>query len=242
MLPPALRASTMTRKGERRPASRGFSFRHAGRRIPRSSTFPRAPPCVPLRFRFSPLSSSPRPSAPKPLADRWNLAEIYPSVAAWNADAAKLEGAIQGIRRLQGPHGRRRRALQAVPRPAGRHDEAVLPDGRVFQRAGLRGHGQSGVPRARPEGETFSATISARRPRSSIPRSCTSARTALRSFSSEDPALAHLPVPARPDAASRAAYAQRRGRGAGREVRRSWTTPAGRRTRSSPTPTSRGRR
>ncbi len=30
-------------------------------------------------------------------ADRWNLADIYPSVAAWNADAAKLEAQIKDL-------------------------------------------------------------------------------------------------------------------------------------------------
>src|SRR5215468_4543417 len=31
------------------------------------------------------------PALAEPLADRWNLADLYPSATAWNADAAKLE-------------------------------------------------------------------------------------------------------------------------------------------------------
>src|SRR5882724_8438145 len=31
------------------------------------------------------------PALAETTADRWNLAEVYPSLAAWNADAAKLQ-------------------------------------------------------------------------------------------------------------------------------------------------------
>ena len=35
-------------------------------------------------------------------ADRWNLADLYPSVAAWNEDAAKLERQIGDFERCKG--------------------------------------------------------------------------------------------------------------------------------------------
>ena len=38
-------------------------------------------------------------------ADRWNLADIYPSVAAWNADAAKLETQIKEFAGCKGKMG-----------------------------------------------------------------------------------------------------------------------------------------
>lgn len=38
-------------------------------------------------------------------ADRWNLAEVYPSLAAWNADAAKLEGQIAEFAACKGHLG-----------------------------------------------------------------------------------------------------------------------------------------
>jgi oligoendopeptidase F len=38
-------------------------------------------------------------------ADRWNLAEIYPSVSAWNADAEKLDAQIRDLARCKGHLG-----------------------------------------------------------------------------------------------------------------------------------------
>jgi oligoendopeptidase F len=38
-------------------------------------------------------------------ADRWNLAELYPSVAAWNADATKLEAQIKEFAACKGTMG-----------------------------------------------------------------------------------------------------------------------------------------
>ena len=38
-------------------------------------------------------------------ADRWNLAEIYPSVEAWNADAAKLESQLKDFAACKGRMG-----------------------------------------------------------------------------------------------------------------------------------------
>ena len=38
-------------------------------------------------------------------ADRWNLADIYPSVAAWNADATKLEAQIKEFAACKGTMG-----------------------------------------------------------------------------------------------------------------------------------------
>src|SRR5689334_18339055 len=34
-------------------------------------------------------------------ADQWNLADLYPSVAAWNADAAKLESQMAELARCK---------------------------------------------------------------------------------------------------------------------------------------------
>src|SRR5207253_7075428 len=38
-------------------------------------------------------------------ADRWNLTELYPSVEAWNADAAKLEGQMTAFAGCKGHLG-----------------------------------------------------------------------------------------------------------------------------------------
>ena len=38
-------------------------------------------------------------------ADRWNLADLYPSVAAWDGDAAKLEGQLPDLAACQGHLG-----------------------------------------------------------------------------------------------------------------------------------------
>jgi len=38
-------------------------------------------------------------------ADRWNLADLYPSVAAWDADAAKLEAQLPDLAACQGHLG-----------------------------------------------------------------------------------------------------------------------------------------
>jgi oligoendopeptidase F len=44
--------------------------------------------------------------------DRWNLADIYPSVQAWNADATKLEGSLAGIVACKGKLGESARRLK----------------------------------------------------------------------------------------------------------------------------------
>src|SRR5258708_16578672 len=38
-------------------------------------------------------------------ADRWNLAEVYPSLAAWNADAVKLEAQLTEFAACKGHLG-----------------------------------------------------------------------------------------------------------------------------------------
>jgi oligoendopeptidase F len=45
------------------------------------------------------------PAGAETTSDRWNLADIYASVAAWNADAAKLEGQIKELTACQGHMG-----------------------------------------------------------------------------------------------------------------------------------------
>src|SRR5688572_1807709 len=45
-------------------------------------------------------------------ADRWNLADLYPSVEAWSADAAKLDGGIKDFARCRGQLGRSAESLQ----------------------------------------------------------------------------------------------------------------------------------
>lgn len=45
--------------------------------------------------------------------DRWNLADLYPSVEAWNADGAKLEAGIKELARCQGQLGRSAGRLQS---------------------------------------------------------------------------------------------------------------------------------
>jgi oligoendopeptidase F len=44
-------------------------------------------------------------AAAETIADRWNLAEIYPSVEAWNADAAKLEAQMKEFAGCKGRMG-----------------------------------------------------------------------------------------------------------------------------------------
>lgn len=46
-------------------------------------------------------------------ADRWNLADLYPSVEAWNADGAKLAAGIKELARCQGQLGRSAERLQS---------------------------------------------------------------------------------------------------------------------------------
>ena len=44
-------------------------------------------------------------AAAETTADRWNLADIYPSVAAWNADAARLDAQIKELAACRGHMG-----------------------------------------------------------------------------------------------------------------------------------------
>jgi oligoendopeptidase F len=46
-------------------------------------------------------------------ADRWNLADLYPSVEAWSADGAKLEAGVKELARCQGQLGRSAERLQS---------------------------------------------------------------------------------------------------------------------------------
>src|SRR5687767_10521940 len=45
-------------------------------------------------------------------AERWNLADLYPAVEAWGADAAKLDGGIRDFARCRGQLGRSAESLQ----------------------------------------------------------------------------------------------------------------------------------
>jgi oligoendopeptidase F len=45
------------------------------------------------------------PALADPTADRWNLAAVYPSVAAWSADAATLEAQMRELARCKGRLG-----------------------------------------------------------------------------------------------------------------------------------------
>ena len=44
--------------------------------------------------------------------DRWNLADLYPTVEVWNADAAKLEGQFQQLAACAGHLGESARRLR----------------------------------------------------------------------------------------------------------------------------------
>src|SRR5215510_12516385 len=45
------------------------------------------------------------PALAESLADRWNLADLYPSLAAWNADASKLEAQMTELASCKGHLG-----------------------------------------------------------------------------------------------------------------------------------------
>lgn len=45
-------------------------------------------------------------------ADRWNLADLYPTLEAWNADAARLDGGIKDFASCRGQLGRSAERLQ----------------------------------------------------------------------------------------------------------------------------------
>jgi oligoendopeptidase F len=57
-----------------------------------------------MRARFVPLFFAIvlSPALAQLPADRWNLADLYPSVASWNADATKLEGQMTEFARCKG--------------------------------------------------------------------------------------------------------------------------------------------
>ena len=45
------------------------------------------------------------PAYAETVADRWNLSEIYPSTAAWNADASKVDGQLKELAACKGHLG-----------------------------------------------------------------------------------------------------------------------------------------
>ena len=45
------------------------------------------------------------PAHAETTADKWDLSEIYPSVAAWNADASKVDGQLKELARCKGHLG-----------------------------------------------------------------------------------------------------------------------------------------
>ena len=213
------RARTTKRTRPNAAGLAGFSFpRHAGAfKIPRSSTLSAGTPMRSFAISIVAAVILAAPAHAETIADRWNLAEIYTSVAAWNADAAKVEGQLKDLAGCKGHMGdsaaRFKQCLDLQADMTKRYYRlGRFPANRLAEDTGNPAYLEL------DQKADVLGNISARRPPSSIPRSCTSARTASRSSSRGSGAL-HLPVPARPDAAPRAAYAQRRGRGAGREIR-----------------------
>ncbi len=182
-----------------------------------------------MRLRYLSLFAAVVVAAPvhaETEADRWNLGEIYPSVAAWNADAGKLEAQFKEFAGCKGHLGdsaaRFRQCLDLQAdmtkryyRMAAFSSEQVSEDTgnpaylELDQKADILGNklGEASVVR-----------------RSRDPEDRQGPRGA---FLREDPQLVDLPLSPRADAAPRAAHAQRRGRGADREVR-----PDGQRRRS----------
>ena len=68
-------------------------------------------------------------------ADRWNLAELYPSVEAWNTDASRLEAQMKELAACKGHLGdnvaRFRKCLELQadqPRPPARAGPLASPD------------------------------------------------------------------------------------------------------------------
>ncbi len=59
----------------------------------------------PLVFALLLLASTSVSAEPETIADKWNLADLYPSLAAWDADAAKLEAQNAEFARCKGHLG-----------------------------------------------------------------------------------------------------------------------------------------
>jgi oligoendopeptidase F len=58
-----------------------------------------------MKFRHLLLSIAAGILAPayaETIADRWDLSEIYPSTAAWNADASKVDGQLKELAGCKG--------------------------------------------------------------------------------------------------------------------------------------------
>jgi oligoendopeptidase F len=61
-----------------------------------------------MEFRYLLLIAAVTAAVPtyaETTADRWNLAELYPSVAAWNADAAKVDAQLKDLAACKGHMG-----------------------------------------------------------------------------------------------------------------------------------------
>ena len=54
---------------------------------------------------FFAVAASLSPALAESLADRWNLADLYPSVTEWNADANKLEAQMTELAGCKGHLG-----------------------------------------------------------------------------------------------------------------------------------------
>lgn len=90
-----------TRRPERLASS---ATARAKRRIAGSTTFPGAP----MDFRRLLLSVAAAflvPAHAETTADRWDLSELYPSVAAWNADADKANAQLKDLAGCKGHMG-----------------------------------------------------------------------------------------------------------------------------------------
>ena len=171
--------------------------------------------------------------------DRWNLADVYPTCRRGNA-TWKARGGPHEFPRLPRPPGRFGQALQAVPRPAGGHRQAL------GARAGLLR--TSSTPRTRASRglelhEAAGAGLEALRGHVvREPRDPRTRRGKMEAFLKQDPGLAIYRQPLADILRNAAAHARRHGRGDRRRL-----LPRARRRRlrptaCSPTPTSRGRR
>lgn len=61
-----------------------------------------------MSFRLLPLfvaALSMGPAHAESLADRWNLADLYPTAAAWNDDATKLDAQLESFAECKGHLG-----------------------------------------------------------------------------------------------------------------------------------------
>src|SRR4029453_389536 len=61
-----------------------------------------------MNLRIMPLFIAAMALAPayaETIADRWNLADLYPSISAWNDDAVKLDGQMKSFAECKGKMG-----------------------------------------------------------------------------------------------------------------------------------------